>query len=82
MAVLADAFVTNPLPVAAFGTGRLDQNRSFFDMGLRHAASRRNTARWQKAASIRNSRESCFTRGRSPGREVNPQIITTLKEYQ
>jgi GNAT superfamily N-acetyltransferase len=36
VSVLADAFVTNPLHVSAFGTGRLDQNRLFFRIGLRH----------------------------------------------
>jgi GNAT superfamily N-acetyltransferase len=34
--VLADAFVTNPLHVAALGPHRLDQNRLFFRIGLRH----------------------------------------------
>ncbi len=34
--VLADAFVTNPLHVSAFGPHRLDQNRLFFRIGLRH----------------------------------------------
>jgi len=33
--VLADAFVENPLHVAAFGRGRMDQNRLFFRIGLR-----------------------------------------------
>ncbi len=32
---LADAFVTNPLHVCAFGPQRLDQNRLFFRIGLR-----------------------------------------------
>ena len=36
LGVLADAFVTNPLHVAAFGQDRLDQNRLFFRIGLRH----------------------------------------------
>ena len=36
IALLADAFVTNPLHVSAFGGGRLDQNRLFFRIGLRH----------------------------------------------
>lgn len=36
VAVLASAFVTNPLHISAFGTGRLDQNRLFFRIGLRH----------------------------------------------
>jgi len=35
VAVLANAFVTNPLLVAAFGAGRLDRSRAFFDIGLR-----------------------------------------------
>jgi GNAT superfamily N-acetyltransferase len=35
VAVLADAFVRNPLLMAAFGAGRLDRSRSFFDIGLR-----------------------------------------------
>ena len=34
--VLADAFVSNPLHLSAFGPGRLDQNRLFFRIGLRH----------------------------------------------
>lgn len=33
--VLAAAFVTNPLHLAAFGQGRMDQNRLFFRIGLR-----------------------------------------------
>ncbi|HEU4345924.1 MAG TPA: GNAT family N-acetyltransferase [Candidatus Binatia bacterium] len=36
VAVLADAFVTNPLHVAAFGPQRIDQSRLFFRIGLRH----------------------------------------------
>lgn len=36
ISLLADAFVTNPLHLAAFGAGRLDQNRLFFRIGLRH----------------------------------------------
>ncbi|HSF59282.1 MAG TPA: GNAT family N-acetyltransferase [Candidatus Binatia bacterium] len=36
IALLSDAFVTNPLHVAAFGPRRLDQNRLFFRIGLRH----------------------------------------------
>ena len=36
VSVLADAFVTNPLHVSAFGSQRLDQNRLFFRLGLRH----------------------------------------------
>jgi GNAT superfamily N-acetyltransferase len=35
VSVLADAFVTNPLHLSAFGSGRLDQNRLFFRTGLR-----------------------------------------------
>jgi GNAT superfamily N-acetyltransferase len=34
--LLADAFVGNPLHQSAFGAGRLDQNRLFFRIGLRH----------------------------------------------
>jgi ribosomal protein S18 acetylase RimI-like enzyme len=34
--VLANAFVTNPLHLWAFGAHRLDQNRLFFRIGLRH----------------------------------------------
>jgi GNAT superfamily N-acetyltransferase len=33
---LANAFVTNPLHLCAFGPGRMDQNRLFFRIGLRH----------------------------------------------
>jgi GNAT superfamily N-acetyltransferase len=33
---LARAFVTNPLTIAAFGPDRLDRNRFFFRVGLRH----------------------------------------------
>jgi GNAT superfamily N-acetyltransferase len=36
VAVLANAFVTNPLHRAAFGPGRRDQNGLFFRIGLRH----------------------------------------------
>jgi GNAT superfamily N-acetyltransferase len=36
VSVLAEAFVTNPLHVAAFGAERIDQNRLFFRIGLRH----------------------------------------------
>lgn len=36
VALLADAFVTNPLHLSAFGPGRMDQNRLFFRIGLRH----------------------------------------------
>jgi GNAT superfamily N-acetyltransferase len=36
VSLLADAFVTNPLHLSAFGSGRLDQNRRFFRIGLRH----------------------------------------------
>jgi GNAT superfamily N-acetyltransferase len=35
VALLADAFATNPLHVSAFGPERLDQNRAFFRIGLR-----------------------------------------------
>ena len=35
VSVLADAFVSNPLHLAAFGPGRMDQNRLFFRIGLR-----------------------------------------------
>jgi ribosomal protein S18 acetylase RimI-like enzyme len=34
--VLADAFVANPLHIAAFGAGRVDRNRLFFRIGLEH----------------------------------------------
>ena len=34
--VLADAFVASPLHIAAFGAERMDQNRLFFRIGLRH----------------------------------------------
>jgi GNAT superfamily N-acetyltransferase len=34
--VLANAFVTSPLHVSAFGPDQLDQNRIFFRIGLRH----------------------------------------------
>jgi GNAT superfamily N-acetyltransferase len=34
--VLGNAFVTNPLHLAAFGSGRMDQNRLFFRIGMRH----------------------------------------------
>ena len=33
--LLANAFVSNPLHLAAFGAGRIDQNRLFFRIGLR-----------------------------------------------
>jgi len=36
VSILADAFVTNPLHVSAFGPQRIDQNRLFFRIGLRH----------------------------------------------
>jgi GNAT superfamily N-acetyltransferase len=36
VSLLAGAFVTNPLHRAAFGSGRMDQNRAFFRTGLRH----------------------------------------------
>ncbi|HKY06905.1 MAG TPA: GNAT family N-acetyltransferase [Candidatus Binatia bacterium] len=34
--VLGSAFVDNPLHCSAFGTGRMDQNRLFFRLGIRH----------------------------------------------
>ena len=34
VSVLGDAFVTDPLHVAAFGPRRLDQNQLFFRIGL------------------------------------------------
>lgn len=36
VSVLANAFVTNPLHLRAFGAQRLDRNRLFFRIGLRH----------------------------------------------
>jgi len=36
VSVLAEAFVDNPLHLSAFGKDRLDQNRRFFRIGLRH----------------------------------------------
>ncbi len=33
--LLAEAFIENPLHLAAFGRGRIDQNRLFFRIGLR-----------------------------------------------
>ncbi|MEX0806529.1 MAG: GNAT family N-acetyltransferase [Candidatus Binatia bacterium] len=36
VSVLADAFVSSPLHLSAFGNGRIDQNRLFFRIGLRH----------------------------------------------
>lgn len=36
VAVLSGAFVTSPLHLSAFGSGRMDQNRLFFRIGLRH----------------------------------------------
>jgi ribosomal protein S18 acetylase RimI-like enzyme len=36
VSLLADAFVANPLHVSAFGAERIDQNRLFFRIGLRH----------------------------------------------
>jgi GNAT superfamily N-acetyltransferase len=36
LSLLSEAFVTNPLHVAAFGPQRIDQNRLFFRIGLRH----------------------------------------------
>ena len=35
LSVLAQAFVANPLHIAAFGPNRIDQNRLFFRIGLR-----------------------------------------------
>jgi GNAT superfamily N-acetyltransferase len=36
VAMLAEAFVANPLHISAFGAQRIDQNRLFFRIGLRH----------------------------------------------
>lgn len=36
ISLLANAFVTSPLHVSAFGPQRMDQNRLFFRIGLRH----------------------------------------------
>lgn len=36
VAMLAEAFVANPLHISAFGPQRIDQNRLFFRIGLRH----------------------------------------------
>ena len=36
VSVLADAFVSSPLHLSAFGTGRIDQNRRFFRLALRN----------------------------------------------
>jgi GNAT superfamily N-acetyltransferase len=36
VSLLADAFVDNPLHLSAFGKERVDQNRRFFRIGLRH----------------------------------------------
>lgn len=36
LSLLANAFVTSPLHVSAFGPRRMDQNRLFFRIGLRH----------------------------------------------
>jgi len=36
VSLLAEAFVANPLHISAFGPQRIDQNRSFFRIGLRH----------------------------------------------
>ena len=36
VSVLADAFVSSPLHLSAFGNGRLDQNRRFFRLALRN----------------------------------------------
>lgn len=39
LSLLSEAFVTNPLHVAAFGPQRIDQNRLFFRIGLRQMFS-------------------------------------------
>jgi ribosomal protein S18 acetylase RimI-like enzyme len=36
VSMLAEAFVANPLHISAFGPQRIDQNSSFFRIGLRH----------------------------------------------
>jgi GNAT superfamily N-acetyltransferase len=36
VSMLAQAFVASPLHLSAFGAGRLDQNRTFFRIGLRN----------------------------------------------
>jgi len=36
VSVLADAFVSSPLHLSAFGNGRMDQNRRFFRLALRN----------------------------------------------
>ena len=36
VSVLADAFVSSPLHLSAFGNGRIDQNRRFFRLALRN----------------------------------------------
>jgi ribosomal protein S18 acetylase RimI-like enzyme len=36
VSMLADAFVTNPLHVSAFGPQQIDQNRLFFRIGMQH----------------------------------------------
>lgn len=36
VSVLAEAFVTSPLHLSAFGDGSIDQNRRFFRLGLRN----------------------------------------------
>jgi ribosomal protein S18 acetylase RimI-like enzyme len=36
VSLLAEAFVTNPLHISAFGPERIDQSRLFFRIGLRH----------------------------------------------
>jgi GNAT superfamily N-acetyltransferase len=36
VSILAEAFVTSPLHISAFGPRRIDQNRLFFRIGLRH----------------------------------------------
>jgi GNAT superfamily N-acetyltransferase len=39
VSVLADAFVSSPLHLSAFGNGRIDQNRRFFRLALRNMFS-------------------------------------------
>src|SRR5580765_7137275 len=36
VSTLAEVFVNNPLHISAFGPQRIDQNRLFFRIGLRH----------------------------------------------
>jgi ribosomal protein S18 acetylase RimI-like enzyme len=45
IAVLARAFVTNPLHVAAFGPARLDRNETFFRIGLNAMKGRKVAVR-------------------------------------